>query len=107
MHIARGGNDFPHGVQGTRILRGIVAQTTALFFVVSYGKIGAVMKTTSLPPLMEKLLTRGQVAALFGVTKHTVRMYERRGLLSSLRLNHRVVRYDAADVQQLLAKCRV
>jgi DNA-binding transcriptional MerR regulator len=62
------------------------------------------MKTPSRS--LEKLLTRLQVAALFGVTKHTVRMYERRGLLSALRINHRVVRYDPADVQRLLASSR-
>ena len=65
------------------------------------------MKTASLsPPLSENLLTRAQVAARLSVTKHTVRMYERRGLIAALRLNQRVVRYDLSEIEQLLAKCR-
>jgi DNA-binding transcriptional MerR regulator len=44
------------------------------------------------------------VAAFFGVTKHTIRMFERRGLISALRLNARLVRYRACDIQELLGK---
>jgi len=57
-------------------------------------------------PSSENLLTRAQVAARLSVTKHTVRMYERRGLIAALRLNQRVVRYDLSEIEQLLAKCR-
>jgi DNA-binding transcriptional MerR regulator len=60
------------------------------------------MKTTVLPSLPEKLLTRAQVAELFGVTKHTIRMFERRGQISALRINARIVRYRACDIQKLL-----
>jgi hypothetical protein len=60
------------------------------------------MKTTVLPQLPEQLLTRAQVAALFGVTKHTIRMFERRGLISALRINARLLRYRACDIRKLL-----
>jgi len=62
------------------------------------------MKTTIPLQLTEKLLTRAQVAALFGVTKHTIRMFERRGLISALRINARLLRYRACDIQELLDK---
>ncbi|MGH7995677.1 MAG: MerR family transcriptional regulator [Opitutaceae bacterium] len=42
------------------------------------------------------------MAALFGVTKHTIRMFERRGLISALRINARLLRYRACDIQKLL-----
>jgi hypothetical protein len=62
------------------------------------------MKTTVPTQLPERLLTRAQVAAFFGVTKLTIRMYERRGLICALRLNARLVRYRACDIHELLSK---
>jgi hypothetical protein len=54
-----------------------------------------------------EMLTRGEVASIFKVTKHTVRMFERRGQLASVRINPRVVRYELAAVQRLRDEARV
>ncbi len=53
------------------------------------------------------MLTRGEVASIFKVTKHTIRMFERRGQLTAVRINPRVVRYELAAVQRLRDEARV
>lgn len=65
-----------------------------------------VMKPTLPPVQPETLLSRADVATLLGVTKHTIRMYERRGLIRALRINQRTVRYERTAVQALLSSSR-
>jgi predicted site-specific integrase-resolvase len=48
------------------------------------------------------LLTRQEVARLLRVSARTVRSYELNGQLHPKRLNARVVRYKADDVQALI-----
>ena len=48
------------------------------------------------------LLTRRQVAALLAVSTESVKRYERRGVLASIRLNCRVIRYRPEDVQRMI-----
>jgi predicted site-specific integrase-resolvase len=50
------------------------------------------------------LLTRGQVAGLFGVCKETIRRWERQGLFKPVIMNARVLRYRPEDVQALIAQ---
>ena len=50
----------------------------------------------------QKLLKRDEVAALLRVSTHAVRLYERQGKLSRVRINARVIRYKMADVQKLI-----
>lgn len=64
------------------------------------------MKPTLSPAEPETLLSRADVATLLGVTKHTIRMYERRGLIRALRINQRTVRYERTAVQALLTSSR-
>ena len=49
-----------------------------------------------------ELLTREQVAQCLKVCPHTVARWTRRGLLPVLRINCRVIRYRAGDVQNIL-----
>ena len=49
------------------------------------------------------LLSRAEVAGYFGVCPHTIQRWERAGLLKSVRLNRRVLRYRDEDVQRLVA----
>jgi predicted DNA-binding transcriptional regulator AlpA len=52
----------------------------------------------------DKLLTRHKIADLLGVSKETIRQYERRGLLSVLPLTSRTLRYRQNDVDALLQR---
>jgi hypothetical protein len=65
------------------------------------------MKPQPIPMTVSEMLTRGEVASIFKVTKHTVRMFERRGQLTAVRINPRVVRYELAAVQRLRDEARV
>lgn len=46
-------------------------------------------------------LSRGEAALVLGVSKHTVRRWERKGLLKATYHNRRVVRYDHEEVSRL------
>ena len=48
------------------------------------------------------LLTRAQVADLFGVCKETIRRWETQGLFQPVTINARVLRYRVADVQAVI-----
>lgn len=49
-----------------------------------------------------RLLTRGDVARMLNVCPHSIQRYERRGLLRSIRINRRVIRYRQEDVEKLI-----
>jgi DNA-binding transcriptional MerR regulator len=53
------------------------------------------------------LLTRCEVARLLRVTNRTIRNYELTGQLRPFRLNQRVIRYKAADVERLIEPATV
>lgn len=48
------------------------------------------------------LLTRRQVAELLAVSCESIKRYERRGALRSIKLNSRVIRYHPEDVQRMI-----
>jgi DNA-binding transcriptional MerR regulator len=48
------------------------------------------------------LLTRREVADIFRVTTHTIRMWELRDLIPTIRQNARVIRYRRSDVEKLI-----
>jgi predicted site-specific integrase-resolvase len=56
--------------------------------------------TTSTAP--QGLLTRAQVASLFGVCKETISRWEKQGLFQPVTINARVLRYRVADVQAVI-----
>jgi DNA-binding transcriptional MerR regulator len=47
-------------------------------------------------------MTRKEVASHLHVCGHTIRLWERRGMLTPVRINRRVLRYRPEDVQKLL-----
>ena len=49
------------------------------------------------------LLTRKQVAELLAVSTESIKRYERRGVLRSIKLNSRLIRYRPEDVQRMIA----
>ena len=77
------------------------------FFSALWVELRPVMKPQPIPLAPTEMLTRGEVASIFKVTKHTVRMFERRGQLTAVRINPRVVRYELAAVQRLRDEARV
>lgn len=79
---------------------------TAPILFTTFRYTSDVMKPTLPPAEPETLLSRADVATLLGVTKHTIRMYERRGLIRALRINQRTVRYERTAVQALLTSSR-
>ena len=50
------------------------------------------------------LLSRKQVASLFGVCKETIRRWEQQGLFKPVIINSRVLHYRMADVQSIVSK---
>lgn len=50
------------------------------------------------------LLSRKQVASLFGVCKETIRRWERESLLKPVVINARVLRYHVSDVNTLMGR---
>lgn len=50
------------------------------------------------------LLSRKQVANLFGVCKETIRRWEQQGLFKPVIINSRVLRYRMADVQSVVGQ---
>jgi len=48
------------------------------------------------------LMKRKEVADRLRVTSRTIRSYEQAGKLHPVRLNGRVIRYNAADVEKLI-----
>jgi len=50
------------------------------------------------------LLSRKQVANLFGVCKETIRRWEKDGLLKPVVINPRVLRYYVSDVNTLMVR---
>ena len=77
------------------------------FFSALWVELRPDMKTQPIPSAPTEMLTRGEVASIFKVTKHTIRMFERRGQLTAVRINPRVVRYELAAVQRLRDEARV
>lgn len=55
-----------------------------------------------LKPEPEELLTRRQVARRCQTCTHTIMRWERRGLIKSIRINARVLRYRRSEVERLL-----
>lgn len=54
-----------------------------------------------------ELLSRKQVAEIAGVHPGTVKRWERRDkVLTPIRINSRVIRYDKAEVDKLLGRSR-
>ena len=53
------------------------------------------------------LLTKRQVAANFAVCERTITRWTARGLLKSIRVNARVIRYTRESVSQLLTDATV
>ena len=54
-----------------------------------------------------ELLSRKQVAKMAGVHPGTVKRWERRDkVLTPIRINSRVIRYDKAEVDKLLGRSR-
>lgn len=54
-----------------------------------------------------RLLSRRQVGDLMGVHPGSVARYERAGLLKAIKINARVVRYPASEVQRLISRAAV
>ncbi|MCC5841434.1 MAG: MerR family transcriptional regulator [Opitutales bacterium] len=54
-------------------------------------------------PQFDALLSRAEVSRRLGVCRHTVRLYERRGYLPSIRLT---ARYRTSDVDSLIRRLR-
>ena len=52
----------------------------------------------------EKLLTRDKIADLLGVSKETIRQYEKRGLLPVIPVTSRTLRYRQSDLEALLQR---
>jgi len=50
------------------------------------------------------LLSRKQVANLFGVCKETIRRWEHQGMFKPVIINSRVLRYRMADVQSIVGQ---
>jgi DNA-binding transcriptional MerR regulator len=50
----------------------------------------------------QRLLTRREVAELFGVAPITVRRWEEKGILTPIRVNERIVRYHPDEVTKLM-----
>jgi hypothetical protein len=61
------------------------------------------MKKQHLSGLPE-LLTRREAAELLRVNPRTLLRYEQQGLLTPIRLNSRVTRYQQKDLEQFLAR---
>ena len=53
----------------------------------------------------EPLVSRREAADMVSVTPKTIREYERKGLLTPIRLNCRVIRYERQELERLIAKC--
>jgi hypothetical protein len=51
------------------------------------------------------LVSRREAADMLGINPRTVREYERRGLLSPIRLNCRVIRYRREELERLIDDC--
>jgi len=50
------------------------------------------------------LLSRKQVANLFGVCKETIRRWEQQGLFKPVVINSRVLRYHVSDVNNIVGR---
>lgn len=50
----------------------------------------------------QKMLTRKEVAEILGVHPETIKRYGKRGLLHPIRITSRMVRYEEAEVLELL-----
>lgn len=59
------------------------------------------MKTTE-NQIKPDWLTRKEVASILRISKHTVRHWELRGLLTPARINGRTLRYRRNEVENLL-----
>lgn|GEM_PF-2678054 len=50
------------------------------------------------------LLNRAEAADLLGVSQRTIRRYELQGLLPTVRLNRRMIRYRRIDIENMCEK---
>ena len=57
--------------------------------------------------VINRLLTRRQVADLLGVCTDTVARYAKAGLLKEVRINNRMVRYPTNSIETLLSQKEV
>jgi excisionase family DNA binding protein len=55
--------------------------------------------------IRERLMTRKEVAAYFGVSKETIRRWEGQGKITPIVLNARVYRYRPSDLEALIGSC--
>lgn len=53
------------------------------------------------------LLSRNDTAGVLNVSGASVRRYDRAGVLKSIKLSPRVIRYRVGDIRDLLAKSRM
>mgnify|MGYP003715913115 CR=1 FL=1 len=65
------------------------------------------MQDTSTPRAQQphhpkNLLSRTEVCAELGISKRTLRRYELAGMVSSVRLSKRSIRYRRQDIEQML-----
>ncbi len=54
-----------------------------------------------------RLWTVASLAEAARVCPHTIRRWEKRGLICALRINGRVIRFEDAEVQRFLASAKV
>ena len=53
-----------------------------------------------------ELLSRQEVADLLTVTPRTIARWEKKNLLTPIRLSSRIIRYSRSEVEELLVKSR-
>jgi predicted site-specific integrase-resolvase len=59
------------------------------------------MTAKHLPP-EDRLLSRKQIAEMYGVTPHTAYVWDRQGVLKGIRVGKRAVRYRMSEVRAAL-----
>ena len=57
--------------------------------------------------LSNRLISRKDVALLFGLHTETIKRWERRGCLTAIKVNSRLVRYRFTEVQNLIISSTV
>lgn len=70
--------------------------------------MGSTMNAINLDALpASTLLSRNDTASVLNVSGASVRRYDRAGVLKSIKISPRVIRYSVADIRDLLAKSRM
>jgi hypothetical protein len=62
---------------------------------------------TPASPAIQPLLSRRDVARMFGCHPETIKRYEKRGMLQAIKINSRLTRYEAGSVYKLIADARI